>query len=204
MTTVEIIKTIEGLYTTHGPAIALASGFLEVTPIGYWLPGGTAVIIGGFYSFGNTKLLFDILLFGFLGTWVSFMASFMLGKKSGNYLVKKLRQEKNAKKAEILLKSHGAIILTTSMMAGLTRFWVAYVAGAKNYSLLRFLFYSTLASLSWTSLMITIGYLVGAERGNLEGAIAGAGILGWVFLAVAGLAISYSIKKEYENFKENK
>ncbi len=54
------------------------------------------------------------------------------------------------------------------MLANLTRFWTAYVAGIDGYSFYRFLVYSAVASLGWVSLVAFIGFIAKAERGQVE------------------------------------
>jgi len=48
-------------------------------------------------------------------------------------------------------------------------------------------FYSGVASLAWSSLLVIVGFLAGSEREKLEAGLAGLGILSWglVFLAAA-------------------
>ena len=82
--------------------------------------------------------------------------------------------------AKNLLKKHGAVILTTSMMANLTRFWVAYIAGVESYKPHKFLLYSFVASLGWVSLMAIVGYIAGFERGNIEKIVGRLGVIGWL------------------------
>lgn len=136
-----------------------------------------------------------------MGAWLTLVISYILGRKSGLYWAKRLNQEKNVKKAEILLKTHGPSILTTSLLANVTRFWTAYVAGVEKYNLLKFLGYSGVASLAWTSLMATIGYLAGSERVNLETSLVRLGIAGWILAGVAAFLIYWHGKREFKHFK---
>lgn len=203
MDTLELIKKAEEIYKSFGFPIVFLSGFIEMTPFGWAIPGGLIVAIAGFFAYGNAQSFAIIIILGWLGSWLTFLFSYILGRKTGHYLVKKLHQEKNAQRAETLLKNHGGVILTTSMLAGLTRFWIAYVAGEQKYNFGNFLFYSLTASLTWTSLQAIIGYLAGSERQNLERGIAALGILGWVFLIIAIASIIFSAKKEYRHFKKD-
>jgi membrane protein DedA with SNARE-associated domain len=101
--------------------------------------------------------------------------------------------------AKTLLEGHGPTILTTSLMANLTRFWVAYIAGSQNYSFFKFLFFSSVAALSWSSLNVAAGYLAGSQREKLESWLAGLGILSWALLLLAGLIIYRKIKSYLAN-----
>ena len=117
--------------------------------------------------------------------------------------LKKLKQERNAEFAKSLLHKNGGAILTTSMMANLTRFWISYIAGVEKYSLLKFNLYAFVASLSWVSLMVMLGYFAGFEKNNLRNIMSSIGVLAWILLIVAGFVIYRSIKHEYKHFKED-
>lgn len=197
-----LLNQLEALYLLYGYPIVFLSSFIEISPVGFAIPGGFILALGGFYSFGGELALFGIILFAWLGSWLTFLIAYYLGRTTGLSLVKLLKQEKNAKKAKTLLKKHGGVILTTSLMAGLIRFWVAYVAGTQKYSFPRFLFYSAMASLTWSSLWVVIGYLAGSERAKLENIVVRLGVLAWGF-AILALAIIYlKTKKEFRQITE--
>lgn len=202
MDLVSLLFLLENLFNSYGYLVVFVSGFIEITPLGWAIPGGTILSIAGFFSYGGGLSLVKIILFGWVGAWLTFLTAYFLGYKSGYKLVKKLGIEKSSEKAKVLLKNHGGVILTTSMMANLTRFAIAYVAGAQKYSPIKFVFYSAAAALTWTTLMVVIGYLAGSERENLERAIAGLGILGWVFLGIAAGA-AYLLNKKSSRTTKN-
>jgi membrane protein DedA with SNARE-associated domain len=199
-----LISRAEIFYQNFGYLTAFFGSLMEMTPLGWTVPGGAILMLGGFFAFGGKISLAGIVIAGWLGAWTSFAAAYILGCKSGMWLVKKFRQEKNAALAKHLLNKHGGKILTTSMLANLTRFWMAYIAGTEKYHFLRFLFYSGAASLTWTSLMVIVGFLAGIERKNLEGWVAGLGVFAWVLFVIALGLIIWSIKKEYKKFTEVK
>jgi membrane protein DedA with SNARE-associated domain len=83
-------------------------------------------------------------------------------------------------------------------MANLTRFWVAFIAGTQNYNFPKFLFYAGAASLTWNSLLVTVGYLAGTEREQIESGLAKLGILAWILLVIALVVIYWANKKEFK------
>ena len=202
MDLISLITTLENLFKLYGYPLVFVSSFIEITPLGWTIPGGTLLAIGGFFAFGGSISLLGIILSGWLGAWATFLLAYFLGYKSGYGLVKKLRIEKSSEKARVLLKKHGAVILTTSMLANLTRFAIAYVAGAQKYPFGKFFFYSGVASLTWVSLMVVVGYLAGSERQNLERGIVQLGIIGWLLFAVASGLIYWFNKKELREVGE--
>jgi len=202
MDTLEFINKIELLYLGWGNIIVLLSSFIETLPIGFIIPGGLIIALGGFYSFGEKFLLVKTVIWGSLGMLLAFYIGYFAGRKTGYKLVKKFKQEKNAEMAELLLNNHGPIILTTSLLANLTRFWISYVAGIQKYNIYRFTFYALIASLTWNSLFAVMGFLAGSERNRLEYGLAKLGILSYGIVLLALAVITWSVKKEYKLLKE--
>lgn len=203
----ELNRLIEFLgyyFDNYSNITIFISSFLEMSPIGWLVPGGAALAIGGFFANGkDPSALMFLIFWGTMGSWLAFLLSYFLGKKSGMWLVKKLNQKKNAAFAKNLLENHGATILTTSMMANLTRFWISYIAGVESYKLTKFLTYSFVASFGWTLILVISGYVAGYERGNLEAAIGSIGIIGWIILALALFILQRSIRHEYKHFSKD-
>lgn len=200
----ELIIQIEALYLVYGYLLVFLSSFIEISPLGFTIPGGLILALGGFYSFDGPLYLLPVILFAWFGGWLTFVLAYYLGRQTGFWLVKSLKQEKNAARAKLLLNKHGGVILTTSLMANLTRFWVAYIAGVEKYSFSKFFFYSGAASLTWSSLWVVVGFLTGSERARLENAIVRLGLLAWGFVIVAMVTIYLKNKQEFRQLKEEK
>ena len=204
MNIVQILDILGTLFEKFGYPIIFLGSLIEITPLGWAVPGGAILVIAGYLSNGNSNLpLIPIILWGTVGTWIAFLLAYLLGNTTGMWLVNKLHQQKNASFAKRILKNNGAAILTTSMMANLTRFWISYIAGVEKYNLLKFNLYAFIASLSWVSLMVMLGYFAGFEKENLRNIMSSLGILAWIFLIIAGIVIYKSIKHEYKHFKED-
>ena len=201
MEPLQIIQRLEEVYLDWGYSIVFLSSLIEITPMGWSIPGGVLLAAGGFFAYSGKLSLLGVLVFSWLGAWLTFIFAYLLGSKVGYSLVKRLKQEENAKKAKLLLERHGGVILTTSMMANLLRFWTAFAAGAENYSPLKFLFYSGAASLTWSSLMVVVGYLAGSERVQLESVLAKHGVGSWILFFLLGLVLYLKARKEFRHFK---
>jgi membrane protein DedA with SNARE-associated domain len=201
METLSLIHKIESLFDQFGYLIVFFSSLIEITPFGWAIPGGLILAVGGFFAYKSQELFIIILISGWLGAWSSLIGGYFLGKKTGMWLIKKLRQEKNAQRAKVMLKKNGAIVLTSSMLANLTRFWSAYVAGTEDYPFSRFITYSGVASLTWVSLMVFVGFLAGSGKGRLETILAKTSIASWLFFIFTILVIIYSIKSGREELE---
>jgi membrane protein DedA with SNARE-associated domain len=74
----------------------------------------------------------------------------------------------------------------------------------EKYNFFKFNIYAYVASITWVSLMVILGYFAGFEKENIKNIAKGAGILAWVLLGLATFVIYKSIKKEYKHFKEDR
>lgn len=204
MEIINLLNIISTLFEQWGYPIIFIGSLIEITPFGWAVPGGVILAVAGFLSNNNQNLpLISVIIAGTLGAWLAFLLAYLLGRKTGMWLVGKLHQEKNARFAKSLLQKNGGVILTTSMLANLTRFWISYIAGVDKYSFLKFNLYAFLASLSWVSLMTLLGFFAGYEKENLKNIVSGIGILAWVFLGLAVIVIYKSIKREYKHFQKD-
>lgn len=205
MDIVSLLTPITILFEQYGYGIIFLGSLIEITPIAWAVPGGLILVIAGYISNGDQYLnLAPIIIYGTLGAWLAFLLAYLLGNKTGMWLVSKLHQERNARFAKSLLKKNGAVILSTSMMANLTRFWISYIAGVEKYNFFKFNIYALGASLSWVSLMTFVGYFAGYEKENLKSIVSGVGILAWLFLCIAVFVIFRSVKHEFKHFKDDK
>ncbi len=199
-----IFDQLAVFFEQWGYPIIFLGSLIEITPLGWAVPGGAILLVAGYLSNGNPNIpLVPIIIWGAIGTWLAFISAYLLGNKTGMWLVKKLHQEKNAAFAKQVLKNNGAAILTTSMMANLTRFWISYIAGVEKYNIIKFNMYAFFASLSWVSMIVLLGYFAGFEKENLRNLTKSIGILAWVFLVIAAIVIYRAIKKEHKHFKED-
>lgn len=199
----ELIEQVENVYLVWGYHLVFLSSFIETTPFGWIIPGGTMVALGGFFAYSGEISLVGIIVSGWLGMFFVFLLAYYIGRKTGPKLAKILRQEKRAARAKVLLEKHGPTMLSTSLLANLTRFWISYVAGSQKYSPVKFIFYSAAASLTWSSLLSVVGYLAGSERGTLEKMLTRLGIFSWVLLMFALVIIYWQNKKEFKETQNN-
>lgn len=199
-----LLNIVTILFERFGYPIIFLGSLIEITPFGWIVPGGVILVVAGYLANGSETLnLVPIIIAGSFGAWLAFILAYVLGRRTGMWLVNKLHQEKNAEFAKRILRNNGAVILTTSMMANLTRFWISYIAGVEKIKFFKFNIYAWVASIAWVSLMTIIGYLAGYEKAYLKQIVSGIGILAWIFLAIAIFVIVRVIKHEYHHFKED-
>lgn len=200
----QVLNIITVLFEKFGYPIIFLGSLIEITPFGWVVPGGVILVIAGYLSKIDSFLTLPaVIIYGTLGAWSAFNLAYFLGRKSGMWLVKKLKQEKNAQFAKQMLIKNGPTILTTSMLANLTRFWISYIAGVDKYSFVKFNVYAFIASLTWISLMTFLGFFAGYEKDILNNVVKSVGVLAWIFLIIAIYVIVKAIRHEYKHFKED-
>ena len=64
MQTLELIEKIEQLYLSWGYPILFLSSFIETTPFGWTIPGGTMIAVGGFFAYGGKISLIGVVVTG--------------------------------------------------------------------------------------------------------------------------------------------
>lgn len=194
-----IIAQLEALFGTYGYMLVIVVCAIESSPFGWITPSNYVLAAAGFFSNGGSMNLTAVIISGFMGTWGMLIFSYFLGVKTGGSVVKLLKQEKNALRAERMLSAHGNAVLSTSLLSNVTRFWISYICGVQRVPLKRFLSFSFFAALSWVSLWVTVGYLLGAERASFESNLARLGFIGWLLPAVAFAVIYYYSRKDFKH-----
>jgi membrane protein DedA with SNARE-associated domain len=198
------LHQIELIFAIYGYPLIFLGTLIETTPFGALVPGALLASLGGFYAFPGGPLRLSAVIFcAFSGMFITLLSSYLIGYKTGMTLAKKMHQEKNAHTAKVLLQKHGAVILTTALLANLTRFWIAYIAGSQKYNVYKFMLYAAIASLTWVSLLVTIGYVAGTGRHTIERGLAQAGIFSWVFVFVVGGILYWKLKDELKEAGED-
>jgi membrane protein DedA with SNARE-associated domain len=100
MSTIYLIEMVENFYTVWGYPFVFLSSLIETSPLGFTVPGGLIVAVGGFFAYAGKVSFVGILLAGTLGMQLTFIIAYYAGKKTGKKLIKRFKQEKNAKKSK--------------------------------------------------------------------------------------------------------
>jgi len=131
--------------------------------IGSIIEGETVVITASFAAHrGYLNILF-VFIVAMSGTLISDWFWFIMGRKNGqNFVNKKPKLRHNVVKIDqILNRNPVPLLIGYRFLYGL-RTMVPLVIGISSIKFSRFLFYSTVATVIWASVMCGAGYFFGA------------------------------------------
>ena len=143
--------------------IAILTFFESFAFIGLIIPGGIAVIVGGFLAAQGIVDIGDLFIFAALGAILGDSFSFYLGQKGaisfreGN----KFFKPELLAKGEDYFKKHGDKSVFLGRFIGWVRPIVPFIAGLFKLDRKVFLFWNVLSALLWAATHIALGYFFG-------------------------------------------
>ncbi|HRN73783.1 MAG TPA: VTT domain-containing protein [Ginsengibacter sp.] len=149
---------------------------------GFFLPGDSLLFIAGMvlanslYPFDNAivNLIFWIITIG-LGGIIGNYVGYWFGKKSGDFLLQRkdtfFFKKKHIYQAKEFYDKKGGVAIILARFIPIVRTFVPIVAGLVKMEFKKFSLYNIVGGFLWTSLIITVGYLLGENvwvKENLE------------------------------------
>ncbi|MCO6498426.1 MAG: VTT domain-containing protein [Chitinophagaceae bacterium] len=149
---------------------------------GFFLPGDSLLFIAGMvianslhpFDSNVVNLIFWILIIGIGGILGNYVG-YWFGKKSGDYLLQRkdtlLFKKKHIHQAKEFYDQKGGIAVVLARFIPIVRTFVPIVAGLVKMEFKKFSTYNILGGFLWTSLIMTVGYLLGENvwvKNNLE------------------------------------
>lgn len=182
----EILVFLEYAFRTWGLVIIPIASFLENSIIlGFIFPGVTVMLLAGFVARTTGGNLIVMIILGTFGSFCGDNFDYFLGRHGGRLFEEKPLYKNSVKKVEPFLTKYGAFAIFAGRFSAWSRAWVALASGILKFPYWKFAPVSAISALSWTSVWIVTGFLLGANRGLIESYLGGLSILGWlVFLGV--------------------
>lgn len=149
---------------------------------GFFLPGDSLLFIAGMvlanslYPFDNAivNLIFWIITIG-LGGIIGNYVGYWFGKKSSDFLLQRkdtfFFKKKHIYQAKEFYDKKGGVAIILARFIPIVRTFVPIVAGLVKMEFKKFSLYNIVGGFLWTSLIITVGYLLGENvwvKENLE------------------------------------
>lgn len=139
--------------------------------IGVFIPGETAVLIGGVVAQGGGLPLWAVIVASLLGAAAGDQTGFLLGRRYGQRLIDRLPARARAgggiDRAVQLIRRRGTAAVALGRWVAVLRAVIPGVAGASGMGQARFTVANIAGGAVWATVISTAGYLVGASYESL-------------------------------------
>lgn len=180
-----ILNFLEPWYGDFGYLLVFFGGLFENTFfLGWLLPGGTMVALGGFYTKTVGLSLPLVLILSIIGATMGKVFDFWVGYYLGKKIIKRFKLEKQEKLAEHFIKKHGARAFFLTSVVGQLRSILMITSGIVRTSFKWFLMVVAITSAIWGIVFAFLGYFLGENRKYLEQVMSYIGVFGWVIIMV--------------------
>jgi membrane-associated protein len=157
--------------------------------VGVFIPGETAVLIGGVVAHGGGLSLWEVMVAAALGAAIGDQAGFLLGRRYGTRLVDHLparvRRAGDLDRALDLIRRRGATAVALGRWTAVMRALVPGAAGTSGMTQTRFTIANVLGGTLWAVAIAAAGFLAGASYHRLAHNL---GLAGDVLVAVVLVA----------------
>lgn len=156
--------------------------------VGVFIPGETAVLLGGVVAHGGGLPLWAVIVAAATGAACGDQVGFLLGRRYGTRLIDHLPQlvrgSGDLDRALDLIRRRGALAVALGRWAAVLRALVPGAAGTSGMGQLRFTVANVIGGTIWAVVIAVAGYLVGASYQSLSSRL---GIVGDVIMVVVVL-----------------
>lgn len=160
--------------------------------VGVFIPGETAVLLGGVVAHGGSLPLAAVIIAAAVGAATGDQIGFLVGRRYGRRLIDRLpdvvRRSGDLDRAMNLVRRRGALAVALGRWAAVLRALVPGAAGTSGMSQTKFTVANVLGGTLWSVAIAVAGYLVGASYHRLASDLGIVGDVCVVVLVCAGLA----------------
>lgn len=182
----ELTETAKEYFEKYGLITVFVSAILEgMLLVGLYYPGSLVIFLGVIFAGDDIMRVTETVIVVTAGLYIAYLISFMLGKYGWHKLLLAFGMEEQIENAKKRLTKYGlgAIMLCYwhPNLAAVT----ATAAGTLDYSLRKFLFYSTVSVVLWSTFWGTVAYFMGEAALALMGLrFALIVIIVWIIFAI--------------------
>ncbi len=181
---------VSSVLNMHGLVAYLAVGGLAFGEaalfLGFFIPGETAVIVGGVLASMHRVSLPGMLAVAIIAAVSGDSVGYAVGSFAGPWLMSKppLRGRAGVKKAEELLARRGGIAVFIGRFVAVVRALIPGIAGMSGLRYRTFLVFNVAGGVAWAAGYTMLGFVVGKSYAKVE-KLAGTASLAFVIVLVA-------------------
>jgi membrane-associated protein len=166
--------------------------------VGLFVPGETALLLGGFLAYQGKLNLFVVIVVTALGGILGDSAGYEIGRHLGDrmkrtWLGRKIGEER-WERARKYVRTKGAKAVLLGRFVGILRALVPAVAGDSRMPYPKFLLWNVIGALVWGPSVVVAGYLAGRSWRAIETYLSRGGFALFA-LIVLGLVIVHLVRK---------
>ena len=187
---------MNALFSVYVQHFSYAGLFLVLILCGLGLPVPEDLILlaGGFMVYRGTTAYPWTLLVGLLGVVGGDNSLFFLGRRFGTVLVSYLsvghpNSQRRIERLKDFMRRHGHLAIFYARFLAGARALVYVTAGSVGFDFSRFFFYDVLGALISVPIVVTLGYIFGAQIDHAVAYIGGFERLVWLVIAAAVLFV---------------
>jgi membrane protein DedA with SNARE-associated domain len=192
---IDIGGWLDGLGQLDPAVIYLVIGGLALLEsaalVGLFVPGETAVLLGGFLAREGNVNVFVMMLVVAFGATLGDSISYEIGRHAGPWLADsklgRLLGEQRLDAGTRYLQRRGAKAVFFGRFVAVVRTGVPLLAGVSRMRYRAFLTWNMLGAVIWAIVHVSAGYAAGASRDRLESIMHSAGFIGIGVIAVVVL-----------------
>jgi len=162
---------IPNLLSTYGYIGVFIIVFFE-SGIFFPLPGDSLLFTAGLLASGIGFNLFYLISLIFVATFLGGVAGYFIGvylETLHNYaFFRKFLKQEHLDKAHTFFEKHGRMAIVFSRFVPLVRTFVPIVAGIARMDFGKFIRYSLVSSLLWSTIVTLVGYFLGRKFPTLH------------------------------------
>ncbi len=166
--------------------------------VGLFVPGETALLLGGFLSYQGKLNLFLVIVVTVIGGILGDSAGYEIGRHLGDrmrrtWLGRKIGEDR-WDRARTYVRKKGAKAVLLGRFVGILRALVPAVAGDSRMPYPKFLLWNVIGALVWGPSVVVAGYLAGRSWRALETYLSRGGFTLFA-LTVLGFVIVHLVRK---------
>jgi len=148
----DILHILESTFASYGYLIVFFAAFFEsVVLLGFLLPGGLIVLLGGYFAQQNQISVVLVTTLAWLGMFLGDLLNYWLGKKGFHKILTRSPKFqsllKNYNSAENFINKYGALAIFYSHILGYMRSIICFSAGVISFPKRKYIFAVLTASL---------------------------------------------------------
>ncbi|MBT3864735.1 DedA family protein [Candidatus Peregrinibacteria bacterium] len=160
----EILEYSKNAYEVHGYWVVFLAALAEGTLLLNWyLPGSVVMVMGTVFAIDGSQSVFLTVVLINSGLFIMSVVNYWLGKYGWYKLLLKFGLRKEVEKVKGRILKHGVKYIMIGYFHPHIASLIATSAGILHMKFRRFLFYTVVAYVFWTSLWVAVTY-VGGEQ----------------------------------------